>query len=392
MDMNDQPDAAPDPASPDATTPDPAALDDLAAYAVDAHDPEDAPAIEAHLLAAPAAARWERLLRAAAGEYAAVRTREISPPPALRRRVLDAALARRAPAGAATAPAGPVGPAAGAATPRGPVGPAAGAPAVQVHRIELQRAVLLLRGLRPHLWSRPVDPPEMAGWSVHDLAVHLAANESLLARTLGVPVAGVPETAGDNEARTAAAQARHRSLPPGRAVDELEAAAAAVDTLVAAGGGPDVEARIDWWGRPTPVRVVLLLRAFETWTHADDVRRAVGVPMRPPPRASLRTMARAASGWLPAMLAARGLHHPGRVVRLRFPDLDSTGWDVNLSALDLVEPAGHHPVDAEITVDALALCRGAGNRLPPGGLPYTAQGDATLVRQVVAAVPALAVL
>ncbi|HET9610723.1 MAG TPA: hypothetical protein VFP06_14035, partial [Acidimicrobiales bacterium] len=97
--MNDQPDAAPDPASPDATTPDPAALDDLAAYAVDAHDPEDAPAIEAHLLAAPAAARWERLLRAAAGEYAAARTREISPPPALRRRVLDAALARRAPAG-----------------------------------------------------------------------------------------------------------------------------------------------------------------------------------------------------------------------------------------------------------------------------------------------------
>lgn len=386
MGMNDEHSPAPDPAT----------LDDLAVYALDAHDPDEAAAIELHLLASPAAARWERALRDTAGEYAAAGTSEIAPPPGLRARVVAAARARRAPvqrpAGHDPAErdgAGP--PARHAGALAGPAEAEDDSPA-DVHRIELQRAVLLLRGLRPGDWDRPLDPPEMAGWTVHDLAAHLAANESLLAGRLGVPVDGIPETAGDNDGRTGAARARHRELPPAAAVDELEAAAGAVDDVVTGLDGMGLDAEIDWWGLPTPVRGALMVRAFETWTHADDIRRAVDVPMLPPPAASLRAMTRVACGLVPAMLAVSGAHHAGRVVRLRFPDLARASWDVDLGGVGRVAPAGDRSADAEITIDALALCRGVGDRIPPGGLAYTSRGDADLARAVVTAVPALAVL
>ncbi|HET6951124.1 MAG TPA: maleylpyruvate isomerase N-terminal domain-containing protein, partial [Acidimicrobiales bacterium] len=177
----------------------PTSIDDLAAYALDAHDPADDLAIAAHLDATPGAARWERTLRDAAGEYAAALSTEVAPPDDLRARVLATARRRRPPAAVR-----------------------AGATPLDVHRVELSRAILLLRALGPADWERPVDPPEFAGWTVHDVAVHLVANESLLADQLGVPVAGIPETATDNEGRTATARARHRGRPPAEAVDELE--------------------------------------------------------------------------------------------------------------------------------------------------------------------------
>ncbi|HEX6567988.1 MAG TPA: maleylpyruvate isomerase family mycothiol-dependent enzyme [Acidimicrobiales bacterium] len=386
MGMNDEHSPAPDPAT----------LDDLAVYALDAHEPDAAAAIELHLLASPAAARWEQALRDTAGEYAAAGTGDVTPSPDLRARVISAARARRAPGRdpggrdrARHDGAGP--PAPHPAAPADPVEAVGGSPA-DVHRIELQRAVLLLRGLRPGDWDRPLDPPEFAGWTVHDLAAHLVANESLLARNLGVPVDGVPETAGDNERRTAAARARHRDLPPAAAVDELEAAAVAVDDLVTGLDNAGLDAEVDLWGLPTPVRGALMVRAFETWTHADDVRRALGAPMQPPPPASLRAMTRMACALVPLMLAARGEHHPGRVVRLRFPDLAGVSWDVELGGAGRVSPAGDRRADAEITIDALALCRGVGDRLPPGGLAHTSRGDTALAGAIVAAVPALAVL
>jgi uncharacterized protein (TIGR03083 family) len=328
----------------DELPPTPASLDDLAAYALDAHEPEDGLAIEAHLEAASGAARWERTLRAAAGELAAVGTVEVPPPAGLGDRVLAEARRRR--------PSTPV---------------AAGASPIEMHRVELARAVLLFCDLRPADWGRPVDPPEFAGWTVHDVVAHLAAIETLLADHLGVPVDGVPETGTDNEGRTAATQARHRDLPPAAAVVELEAAAEAVDGEVVARGEAGLDDRIDWFGGPAAVRVPLTIRAFESWTHADDVRRALGVPMLPPPRPSLLTMTHSACGFVPGLLAARGAHHPDR-------------W------------AGGDPVDAELVLDAVDFCRAISARLPRDGVPYAATGDQGLAAEVVDALPALAML
>lgn len=47
---------------------------------------------------------------------------------------------------------------------RAPAETVAGASPIEVHRVELARAVLLLRDLTADDWARPVDPPELAGW------------------------------------------------------------------------------------------------------------------------------------------------------------------------------------------------------------------------------------
>jgi uncharacterized protein (TIGR03083 family) len=347
----------------------PVSKDDLAAYALDAHDAEDAAAIAAHLDASPDDVRREQDLRAAAGEFAAAVVNEIMPAPDLRSRVLAEARRRRPPATVV-----------------------AGASPVDVHRVEVARAVLLLRDLTVDDWVRPVDPPEFAGWTVNDAAVHLVANESLLAHQLGVPVPGIPETATDNEGRTAQARARHAGRPPAHAVAEFEAAAEATDTAVAARGEAGLDEPIDWWGGRAATRAAVLVRAFETWTHADDIRRAIGADMVAPPPASLLTMAHAACGLVPRMLASRGTDHPGRFVRFRFTDLGGAAWDVDLGAVGGVRPAGDNAVDAEIVTEAAAVCRGISGRVDPRELTYDVVGDEQLARDVVDALPALAVL
>ena len=370
MDMNDD-------------TPTHDELDDLAVYVLDAHDPGDTTGIESYLLARPADERWEQDLREAAGAYAAAGTADVDLPPDLRDRVLTAALAAR-PAGQ------PID-----ATPATPAPVALPSPE-EVHRREQQRGLEYLRSLQPDDWSVPVDPPELAGWSVHDVVAHLAANATLLADTLGVPVAGVPETALDNEGRTAAAQARHRGLPPSAAIDEFEAAARAVEVALAAidarGTDPGLAEEVDWWGVRTPIGWVLMVRAFETWTHTDDIRRALGQQMQPPPPPSLRTMSRSACGLMPLMLAVQGEQRPGEVVRVRFTDMTDTAWDVDLGEIGVAHVAGSGPVDAEIALGAVDLCRAIGNRLSADGLAYTSSGDADLARVIVDATPALAVL
>jgi uncharacterized protein (TIGR03083 family) len=343
--------------------------DDLAAHALDAHDPDDASRIAALVRDVPDLAETERTLRAAAGEIAVATVADLAPGAGLRSRVLAEARRRH---GAAEV--------------------VAGASPIEVHRTELSRAILLLRDLAPGDWARPVDPPELVGWTVRDLAVHLVANESLLAERLGVPVAGITETATDNEGRTAQAHARHRGRRPAAAVAELETAAEAADTEVTSRGEDRLDEPIDWWGGPAATGIVLLVRAFETWTHADDIRRAVGAGEVPPPPASLLTMTHAGCGLVPGLLAARDAYHPGRLARFRFPDLGDAAWDVDLGVIGGVRPAGEGDVDVEIEAEAVPFCRGISARLPAEGLRYTATGDEALAAEVVDALPALAVL
>ncbi len=347
----------------------PVSPDDMAAYALDAHDADDAAAIAAQLDASPDAVRREQDLRAAAGEFAAAVVNEVTPAPELRARVLDEARRRREPAAVV-----------------------AGSSPIDVHRVELARVILLLRDLTPEDWARPVDPPELDGWTVHDVVVHLVANESLLACQLGVPVSGIPETATDNEGRTAQAQARHTARSPRHTVAELEAAAEATNTEVAVRGEARLDEPIDWWGGRVATRMALLVRAFETWTHADDIRRAIGAGMVDPPPASLLTLAHTACGLVPTTLGVRGGYRPGRLVRFRFTDVGDAAWDVDLGAGGGVRPAGDDAVDAEIVTEAAAVCRGISARVDPRELAYDFSGDEQLVRDVVDALPALAVL
>jgi uncharacterized protein (TIGR03083 family) len=347
----------------------PPSIDDLAAFALDAVDGDERRAIADHLDTDPGAAATERSLRRAAGELGAAGTVAVDTPPpsALRARVLTAAHARRAPA------------APGGTTP------------VEMHRVELSRAIALLRTLGPDAWAEPLDPPELAGWTVHDAVVHLAANEALLAQALGVGLAGVPEEEQDNERRTAQARVRHRGRPTTEALDELESAAEAVDTHVSALTVEQLTGPVELWGRPSTVVGTLYTRSFETWTHTDDIRRATALPEAAPPPGTMHLLCRAAIGLVPHMLQARGVDVPGRVVRFRLEGPGADTWEIALPGGG-VQPPGPTDPDVEISVGTVDLCRAVSARVPAAGLPYTSRGDTDLARRIIESLPALAVV
>jgi uncharacterized protein (TIGR03083 family) len=148
---------------------------------------------------------------------------------------------------------------------------------------------------------------------------------------------------------------------------------------------------VDYWGRTTTVGGTLVARAFETWTHGDDVRRATGRPESPPPPATLFALCRAAVGLVPRMLLTRGIEAPEALVRFRLSGPGAQDWDLALPA-GVPGPAGDEPADVELALDTVALCRAVSNRVPAGGLAHTWRGDAGLAGLIVEAVPALAVL
>ncbi len=108
---------------------------------------------------------------------------------------------------------------------------------------------------------------------------------------------------------------------------------------------------------------------------------------------------RRSSRWLTPRAAScrrcwrqQGAYHPGRIVRFRFTDLDSAAWDIDLGTVGGIRPAGDDAVDAEIVTEAAAACRAISARLDPCQLAYEVVGDEQLAREVVDALPALAVL
>ena len=334
--------------------PDPPTPDDLAALGLDAVDTGEHHATE-------------QALRATAGELgtAGIVDVETAPPTALRDRVLAAARARRAPVG------------------RTEMSP------VDLHRIELSRAIRALRHLTAGRWNHRLDPPELAGWTVHDAVIHLAANEALLAQAIGAGLPAVPETETANEARTALAKARHRGHPPTQALDELEEAAATVDAHLSRLSPDQLDHTIEYWGRPSSLTNALYARSFETWTHTDDVRRAIGVAEAPPPPPVMHQLCRDAVSLVPRMLRARGVEPPPRLVRFHLEGDGAAAWDLTLPA-GVAVPAGDAEPDTELIMSTITLCRGVSARVPDAGLPFTSTGDTVLAAQIIESLPVLA--
>jgi uncharacterized protein (TIGR03083 family) len=340
--------------------------DMLAAYALDAVDEDVALMIDAQLATSAEAASDVALLQSVAGEYAAATSSDVRPPAELRDRVLTNAFAARE--GIAPAP----------------------ADARDVHRLEAERFSLLARQLTQAQWEAPVDPPEFTGWTVRDLVSHVAASEALTAQLLGSPLAQVPEADTGNESRTALTQARHRDMPVDEIADELEAATRAATAVLDDLGADTVEnTEVVWWGADMRLSTLCVSRAFETWTHADDIRRAVGLPQLPPPAPSLQTMSSRASEWTGLMLAVAGHDMSPTTAVL---DLTGPGGGTHPIQLGLERaPSGATPAFT-LRLDVVDYCAALGRRVSRDGLRYEVEGDTQLAEQLVAALPTLAQL
>jgi uncharacterized protein (TIGR03083 family) len=319
----------------------------LGAFALDACDTDEMAAIERYIAAHPEVVDEVERLRTAAAGLAA--SDALAPPRDVRNGVFQHARARRAPR---------------RQTP------------LEVHA-EVEATLIDLLGDLP---EGALGITTLNGLTVREIVAHLAAMESLLAMWLGVPT--LPDVVEEGvEERTASVIDMTRDWTFAQVIALWRQSMAAVR----AAAPRDAMSR--WFGSDMPTDLVLIVRAFETWTHTDDIRRAIGRPLGVPSPAAVRTMAEGSMTMVPSALESSGLARPGRAARIVLTGPGGGDWTVAMAAgADAGEP------DVSLTLPVVDWCRRFSDRLSAEDLDMLVNGDRRLGADIVAAAPVFASL
>ncbi|MEU9287443.1 maleylpyruvate isomerase family mycothiol-dependent enzyme [Streptomyces sp. NPDC048275] len=263
------------------------------------------------------------------------------------------------------------------------------APRVAPHAAPYAAAVAGLRALLRELdgadghgpWGTPV----VHDWDVQSTLAHLIAADEPLAGRLGlaacVPAEPVAEGAGWEDAwaaRTAEVIAYERRRPP----EETAAAwTAQAGALLATPEAQDLERAshaTTLMGVRLPVADHFLVRAFETWIHTDDIGRALGLAVPPPPDPHL---------WQLVHLAVRIL---GTALGPTAPPVLLAVTGQGGRDAQWVLGSEDEPVRAELVLDPVDFCLLVGGRYAPDEVPRGASGDDGAVRDVLERAASLA--
>jgi hypothetical protein len=131
---------------------------------------------------------------------------------------------------------------------------------------------------------------------------------------------------------------------------------------------------------------VLVIRAFETWTHGHDIAVATSRPEPPSEPPVLRTMADLAVQTLPLALAARGISCRGRTARVVLTGPGGGDWTIACDGRDAPAPVP----DVVLRAPVVAFCRRFADRLTVDEVPCDLDGDVELGRALLDAAPAFA--
>jgi uncharacterized protein (TIGR03083 family) len=322
----------------------PEAFEDLVgAYALDACEPDEVAAMERYVAAhREAADEVERLREVAAGVGAAGASR---PPVALRERLLHTATDRVLP----LAP-----------------------------DIALQRETDRFDSFLSTVEEGDLETPTENGLTVRELVQHVEAIDRAFVE--------------------AAADPAHAHIGP----DEVEVITAS--DLAGRVGEPFAETVTRFRrtrGRlaglreqlPADQRVAgysrddtLVIRAFETWTHHDDVRRALGRDAALPDAEVMRTMAELAMKSLPLALAVRGSARSGRTARLVLDGAGGGEWTIACAPGESPSPRA----DVVVRASVVDWCRRFADRIAPEEIVVSVEGDTELASDLVSAANAFA--
>ena len=218
----------------------------------------------------------------------------------------------------------------------------------------------------------------LRGLDVQGLVGHLIGVEDDMHRCLS----GDPEVADASHVEsTQPAAARQAGRPAARTRADWRRAADRTLDLVHAAGDPCAEVAVH--GMRLPLSALLVVRAFELWTHENDIRRAAGLPITVPDPSTLGLMTRLAARLLPHAAARTGLQEPVNV-HLVLTGPGGGTWDI------AVGEGPPDPVSIRIIADAAGFCRLVANRVTPADLDPHVTGDPGRAAGVLAAASALA--
>jgi uncharacterized protein (TIGR03083 family) len=315
----------------------------IGAYALDACEPDEVAALDAYVEEHPEiAAEVERLREAAAALGAAGAVR---PPVGLRDRMLQVAGERVSAVSA---------------------------------RDALQAETERFDALLGTLADGDLDAATHNGLSVRDLVSHVEAIDRAFvgeadrtryqligaAEVAQITAETLPEHAGESFAETVTRFRRTRA------------------DLVGLADRVAPEKRLAGYTRDD----TLVIRAFETWTHHDDIREALGREETLPAPAVIRAMTELSIRSLPLAMAVRGTAQSHRIARLVLTGAGGGEWTF---ACAPGEAAGGAP-DVVIRASVVDWCRRVADRIEPDAMPIEVDGDAELAHDVVRAANAFA--
>ena len=245
--------------------------------------------------------------------------------------------------------------------------------AVQVFRRQVSALDTTLDTLPSSAWPMMTD----AAWTVHQLVAHLVTVEEYFGSVLGFWDYDIPEgTEADHRAMTEAAIAQRITRAPTDTVAEWRTHVRRL--LDAVGDGSRLAPQVTFHALAMSPRNVFVLRAFELWTHHDDIRRSLGRPLTEPPAADLRLMSSLAVRSTPLGLILAGRNHVDRSVRVVLTGDGGGTWVVGYGANPPAEP------DTTFLVDAVDFCRMAAHRLTIDELAIDVDGDRDFANDVCA--------
>ena len=210
--------------------------------------------------------------------------------------------------------------------------------------------------------------PAVNGLTVGELVGHLIGTQVTMAAELGLraPVDNAEDHIGSTLDWISAA----RSMQPQQAADEFARSSRVITTDLAARDAQGLAEPARFGPIVSEVRVVLIGRVFELWTHDNDLRTAVGLPLVEPDRERLWMMTRT------VMPFVRIIGHPGVRVVLTGPG--GGVW-----------PAEGDEV-AELVADAATFCRRVANRIDVESIGAEITGDESVAVSTLTAVAGLA--
>lgn len=250
-----------------------------------------------------------------------------------------------------------------------------------------RRAADALDGLLATLGDDDWLMPVLRDLDVQGLVGHLIGVEEDVHRCLsGDP--GVADT--DHVEASQPAAARQAGLRPHQTRAEWRRAAGRTLDLVRARARPPApppelasRAELALHGMRLSLDTLLVVRAFELWTHENDIRQAAGLPLAVPDPSALRLMTGLAALALPLGAARTGLDTPVHV-HLVLTGPGGGTWDV------LLGEGGPDPASVRIVTGTVGFCRLVANRVAPADLDLDITGDRGRAASVLAAAAALA--